>query len=77
MGKKGKTLVAEPFALAESLPMIPANLVEKILKGQYVDMCDLLQDNILLSKKTTNGGTGGGGGSEPSVGHTQRCRNKR
>ena len=31
--------------------MIPATLVDKILKGQYVDMCDLLQDNILLSKR--------------------------
>ena len=71
-GKKGNKPPTEPFALAESLPMIPATLVDKILKGQYVDMCDLLQDNILLSKKSTNGGAGGGGGSEPSVGHTQR-----
>ena len=49
-GKKGNKPATEPFALAESLPMIPATLVDKILKGQYVDMCDLLQDNILLSK---------------------------
>ena len=70
--KRTNLLATEPFALAESLPMIPATLVDKILKGQYVDMCDLLQDNILLSKKATNGGAGGGGGSEPSVGHTRR-----
>ena len=49
--------------------MIPATLVDKILKSQYIDSGDLLQDNILLSKNVHKGG---GGRSEPSVGHTQR-----
>ena len=53
--KKGKKPVYEPFALAGSLPMIPAHLVEKILKGQYIDLSDLLQDNILLAKKSNSG----------------------
>lgn len=52
--KKSKKPACEPFALAGSLPMIPTNLVEKILKGQYhdVDLSDLLQDNTLLAKKS-------------------------
>ena len=48
--KKSKKVQYEPFALAESLPMIPTHLVEKIMKGHYVDLSDLLQDNILLAK---------------------------
>ena len=57
----------EPFALAAGLLMIPSNLVEKIIKGQFMDLCDLLQDNILLSKKFMNKS-----GSTHDVGHTQR-----
>ncbi len=51
---------AEPFMLGEGLPVIPAKLVVKILKGTYVDMADLLQDNIALEKRvsTTDQETG-------------------
>ena len=53
--------------------MISANIVtvDKILKGQYVDLCDLLQDNTLLSKKTAGGECKG---SESSSGHSHRFR---
>ncbi len=44
---------AEPFMLGEGLPVIPAKLVAKILKGTYVDMADLLQDNIALEKRVS------------------------
>ena len=71
--EKEKMSPTEPFALAESLPMIPSNIVEKILKGQYVDLCHLLQDNILLTKKITSGGTSG---SNPGPGHTQQYRKR-
>ena len=67
--KKPKKSPYEPFALAGSLPMIPENLVEKILKGQYVDLSDLLQDNILLAKKST-------GTSATESGLTQRYKKR-
>lgn len=34
---------ASPFILGESLPVVPAKLVKKILKGDFVDMADLLK----------------------------------
>ena len=43
-------------ALAESLPVVPAPLVDKIQKGKFADLCDLLQDNILLAKKSASEG---------------------
>ena len=70
--KKPKKSPCEPFALAGSLPMIPENLVEKILKGQYVDLSDLLQDNILLAKKST--GTSGSSATESGL--TQRYKKR-
>ena len=37
---------AEPFLLSEGLPPVPAKLVAKIRKEDFVDMADLLRDNI-------------------------------
>ena len=37
---------ATPFIMGESLPPIPAKLVTKIQKGEFVDMAVLLRDNI-------------------------------
>ena len=64
---------AEPFALAESLPIIPATLVDKIVKGQYIDLCDLLQDNILLAKKAPSGDRSDG---DSGSGHTRRHKKR-
>ena len=64
---------AEPFALAESLPIIPATLVDKIVKGQYVDLCDLLQDNILLAKRAPIGERND---TDPGSGHTRRHKKR-
>ena len=36
----------EPFFLSEGLPPIPVKLVAKIQSGDFVDMADLLRDNI-------------------------------
>ena len=41
---KGESIA--PFVLGESLPVIPAKLVKKILRGDYVDMADPLKDNL-------------------------------
>ena len=42
---------ATPFLLGEGLPPIPAKLVAKIRKGDFVDMAELLQDNIEADRR--------------------------
>ena len=37
---------AAPFILSEGLPPVPAKLVAKIQEGDYVDMVELLRDNM-------------------------------
>ena len=32
--------------LSEALPVVPAKLVRRILKGEYVDMVELLSDDL-------------------------------
>lgn len=39
-----------PFILSEALPVIPGKLVKKILKGEFVEMAELLKDNMELEK---------------------------
>lgn len=36
----------EAFVLGEALPVVPAKLVRHILKAEYVDMAELLKDNM-------------------------------
>ena len=48
------------FSFSDSFPPIPAKLVGKILKGDFVDMAQLLRDNIEAERR---GGQGDGGGS--------------
>ena len=40
-----------PFVLNEALPVVPAKLVKKILKGEFIDMCELLKDNIEVARR--------------------------
>jgi len=35
-----------PFILSEALPVVPPKLVKRIVKGEYVDMAELLNDNM-------------------------------
>ena len=35
-----------PFILEEALPVLPVKLVKRIQKGEYIDMVELLKDNI-------------------------------
>ena len=39
---------AQPLVLASSYPPVPARLVDKIKSGKYVDMKEMLSDNISL-----------------------------
>lgn len=49
-GLEGDPAEGSPFVLGESLPTVPAKLVKKILKGEYIDMAELLQDNTEASR---------------------------
>lgn len=40
-----------PFVLSETLPIVPAKLVKKILKGEFVDMAELLKDNMEAERR--------------------------
>ena len=44
--QKAKAGSAAPFMLSDCLPPVLAKLVAKILKGEYVEMAELLRDNI-------------------------------
>ena len=55
------------FSLGEGLAPVPAKLVAKILKGDYVDMAELLRDNMEAERRRPrsqhmeSAGTSGGG----------------
>ena len=49
--KKEAEQEALPFILSETLPVVPAKLVRKILKGDFVDMAELLKDNIEAERR--------------------------
>ena len=40
-----------PFTLGEGLPPVPSKLVAKIHKGDFVDMAELLRDNIEAERR--------------------------
>ena len=40
-----------PFVLSEALPVVPAKLVRRILRAEYVDMAELLRDNMEAEKR--------------------------
>ncbi len=42
---------SRPFVLGESLPVVPAKLVKRILKGEYIDMAELLRDNVEAERR--------------------------
>ena len=47
----GSTPKSMPLILSPALPPIPANLVTKILLGEFIDMKELLGDNIALHQR--------------------------
>ena len=40
-----------PFVVSEGLPPVPGKLVKKILKGDFVDMAELLRDNLEADRR--------------------------
>ncbi len=44
-----------PFVLGEALPVVPAKMVKRILKGEFVDMAELLKDNVEAERRRAAG----------------------
>ena len=44
-------LGATSFILGESLPVAPAKLVKGIIKGDYLDMAEMLSDNMEVERQ--------------------------
>ena len=64
-GVTAAKLVAEkPFILSEGLPPVPSRLVARILRGEFVDMAELLRDNLEAYRRAgssqSNQSTSGG-----------------
>ena len=43
--------VAKPFILSEGLPPVPAKIVTRILRGEFIDMAELLRDNLEAQRR--------------------------
>ena len=50
---KKKTPLPPPFIVGEGLPVVPPKLVAKIQSGVFVDMADLLKDNIEAERRSS------------------------
>ena len=48
---KGTELTTRPFLLSEGLPPVPGKLVARILRGNFIDMAELLQDNLEAQRR--------------------------
>lgn len=48
---KEETPGEAPFVLSEALPVVPAKLVRRILKAEYVVMAELLKDNMEAERR--------------------------
>jgi len=40
-----------PFVMGAALPVVPGKLAKKIIRGEFVDMTELLKDNIELERR--------------------------
>lgn len=43
----------KPFILSEGLPPVPHKLAARILKGEFIDMAELLRDNLEAQRRTS------------------------
>ena len=60
MGEKARPVQeAHLFVLSEALPVVPSKLVQRILKGEYVDMAELLKDNAEVRRRRLAAGESG------------------
>ena len=52
----GESDATPPFIMSEALPVIPGKLVKRILKGDFVDMAELLKDNAEMERRRLRAG---------------------
>ena len=50
-GEEPAKMAVEPFMLSDTIPTVPAKMVAKIQKGEYVDNAELLWHNIELERR--------------------------
>ena len=50
-GRKAKTPDCQPFVFSEGFPPVPAKLVAKIISLEFVDMAELLRDNMEVERR--------------------------
>ena len=62
----------KPFLLSEGLPPVPAKLVGRILKGDFIDMSELLRDNLEAQRRGVFQEQSAGTLSVPAVGNRIR-----
>ena len=62
-GKMNESEAFPPFILGEALPVVPAKLAKRILRGEYIDMAELLKDNIEAERRRLASTDEGGGPS--------------
>ena len=63
---KEKQVPPQPFILGEGLPLVPAKLANKIQKGEFVDMAELLKNNTEANRRRVAHGQGGSSSSHTS-----------
>ena len=49
-------IVAQKFQLGPTLPVVPARIVRRVLRGDYVDMVELTEDNLELELRHSTDG---------------------
>ena len=54
----------QPFILSEVLAPVPARLVAKIVKGDFVDMAELLRDNLEAQRRGSQSDTEAAGAGQ-------------
>ena len=69
-GEPPKKTEPKPFLLSEGLPSVPAKLVGCILKGDFIDMAELLRDNLEAERRGVFQDSAGS--SSSSHGRTRR-----
>ena len=69
-GEPPKKTEPKPFLLSEGLPPVPAKLVGRILKGNFIDMAELLRDNLEAERRGVFQDSAGS--SSSSHGRTRR-----
>ncbi len=60
-GRAKPNAEGSPFVLSEALPVVPGKLVQRIQRGEFVDMAELLKDNVEAERRRLVVGDGKAG----------------